>query len=125
MLVSLARRGDLEIKIDDILEATKEVLQLIAPTKKVANNAKQNELTMGEKRGIIIKHLAEKEGYEDSKMAILRRYTLKMDHEDLDRVVTFLEAAKVLLIENRGRVLYYRLNMGLEKVREYVMEYQK
>lgn len=125
MLISCARRADLQITIDDLEEAMKEVLQLIAPTKKVTRNAKQNEITSIEKRAVIIKHLANCEGFKDTRTNILMRHTLKMDHEDLDRIVTFLEQSKVILCNRNGRETEYELNTKREIVMEYVKEYQK
>tara|TARA_R110000868_G_scaffold26587_4_gene102196 strand:- start:687 stop:1895 length:1209 start_codon:yes stop_codon:yes gene_type:complete len=125
MLISCARRADLIINIDDIQEAMKEILQLIAPTKKVTSNAKQNEVTAAEKRSIILKHLANCADFRDNKVNMLMRFTLKMDHEDLDKVVSFLEQARVLKSVRVGNEIWYELNMQLEKVQEYVKEYQR
>lgn len=122
MLISVARRSDLRITLDDIQEAMGEVLQLIAPTKKVAQSLKQNEITLTEKRNLILKYLASREDFSETKVNLLQRFTLKMDHEDLDRIVAFLEQAKVISISNAGGSIKYRLNMESEKVREYVKE---
>lgn len=122
MLISVARRGDLKLTLDDIQEAMGEVLQLIAPTKKVAQSLKQNEITLTEKRNLVLKYLASREDFSETKVNLLQRFTLKMDHEDMDRIVAFLEQAKVISISNAGGSIKYRLNMEIQKVADYVRE---
>lgn len=122
MLISTARRADLYITIEDIQEAMGEVLQLIAPSKKITQTVKQNEITLTEKRNLILKYLASREDHKDTRVNLLQRFTLKMDHEDLDRIVTFLEAAKIISASSPGGHTQYRLNMENPKVAEYVKE---
>ncbi len=125
MLISTARRADLQITIEDIQEAMGEVLPLIAPSKKITQTVKQNEVTLAEKRNIILKHLASREDFRDSRVNLLQRFTLKLDHEDLDRIIQWAEAAKILSSSNPGGHIYYRLNMEIEKVRIYIEDFKK
>lgn len=125
MLISCARRADMILTIDDIEEAMKEILTLIAPSKKISNNARQNEINSAEKRSLILQYLANKEGCKDTKVNILRKFILKMDHEDLDRIAQSLETAKVLNIERAGGVVSYALNMNNKDVQEYVEQYRR
>ena len=122
MLISTARRSDLIITIEDIQEAMAEVLQLIAPTRKVTQTVKQNEITLTEKRNLILKYLASREDFKDSRVNLLQRFTLKMDHEDMDRIVSFLEQAKIISQSNPGGHIHYRVNMENSKVAEYIRE---
>lgn len=125
MLLSLARRADLKITIDDIEEAMREVLLLITPSKKVANSVRQNEISLTEKRTIVLKHLAQVHQNSDTRVAMLRRFTLKMDYEDLDKVVLHLEQARIIKVDRAGGEVRYTLNMENENVRKYVEEFKK
>jgi len=126
MLLALARRHDLCVHIEDIHEALENVIPLLAPTKRVTQSVRIQEIGMGEKRGLILNHLANCEHHTDTRVNILRKFVLKMDHEDLDRVMTFLEQTQVILTEHlHGHGIAYRLNMKKPGVVEYVKGYQK
>jgi len=125
MIISCAKRADLIITIDDIEEAMKEVISLLAPTKKVSNNAKQNIISMGEKTGMILKYLANNDGHRENKVILLRKFITRMDHEDLDKIIHGLEQSGVLRTNRNGNNIEYELRMDKKEVREYVEGYQK
>lgn len=125
ILISCARRGDMVITMEDIIEATKNVLPLLVPSKRISNNAKSNEVSSIEKRGLILRELANSEGYKANRITLLRKFTLKMDHEDLDKVIVFLEQNRVLVTESGGGSVNYRLKVEDPKVREYVDSFKK
>lgn len=125
MLLALARRSEMDIKLEDIKEAMEQVLPLIAPTKRVTQNVKIQEISATEKRGLILHHLANSSGHSDSRASILRKFVLKMDHEDLDRIINFLGQSQIILTSHTGAGITYTLNMGKPGVPEYVRNYQK
>lgn len=122
MLLSLARRTDMIITLEDIEEAMKEVITLITPSKKVSNNARQNEISLTEKRSLVLKHLAKMPDFTDNRIRLLRKFTLKMDYEDLDKIMSHLEQARFIVVERKGPEVDYKINMDNEKVRRYVEE---
>lgn len=125
MLISTARRADLHITVDDIHEAMVEVLQLISPAKKVTQTVKQNEISLSEKRDTILKYLVNKVDHKETRVNLLQRFTIKMDHEDLDRIIQFLESAKIISTSNAGGSITYRLNVESQKVRDYIEDFKK
>jgi len=122
MLISLARRTDMMLTLEDIEEAMKEVIALITPSKKVSNNVRQNEISLTEKRSLVLKHLSKMPDFTDNRIRLLRKFTLKMDYEDLDKIMSHLEQARIIVVERKGPEIDYKLNMENEKVKKYVAE---
>lgn len=125
MLVSCARRGDLEITLDDIKEGMTEVISLYSPTKKITDGVKRAPADIHQKTGIVLRHLANMEGLSDTMVNILRKFTLQLNHEDLDNIVTLLERQKVLKVLRNGSEIVYSLDAENEKVSEYVEQYRR
>lgn len=125
MLISCARRGDLEITLDDIKEAMSEVLSLYSPTKKITEGLKKAPSDIHQKTGIVLRHLANSDLLSDTMVNILRKYTLQLNHEDLDNIVTLLERQRVLKIVREGSEIIYTLIDSDERVKEYVEQYRK
>jgi hypothetical protein len=125
MLVSCARRGDQIITIEDMEEAVSETLPLIVPTKKVAQSVKINDISAVQKRALIIKDLANREDHSAGRVELLKKFSLQMDHEDLDRVIQFLESAQVIRTDKPGGHIRYSLNMSNEKVSNWIQENYK
>lgn len=125
MLISCARRADLIITADDIKEAMTEVLPMLVRVKKITTNAKQSEITKQEKLALILKYLCQCEDYSATREEVLRKFSMKMDAEDLDRIIGTLGQAKAVETSNAGGVLRYTLNVKNEKVRDYVEQFKK
>lgn len=125
MLVSCARRGDLEITLDDIKEGMTEVISLYSPTKKIMDGVKKAPADIHQKTGIVLRHLANMEGLSDTMVNILRKFTLQLNHEDLDNIVTLLERQKVLKVLRNENEIIYSLDGENENVREYVDQYKR
>ncbi len=126
MLIALARRQELVIRLEDLEEAMQKVLPLLAPTKRVTQSVRIQEVSMAEKRGLILNHLANSTGCADSRVSILRKFVLKMDHQDLDRIISYLEQTQVILTSHvGGHGITYTLNVNKPGVAEYVKGYQR
>lgn len=122
MLVSCARRGDRQITITDAFEAISVCMPLIVPTKKVAASVKINEISLVQKRGKIISDLANRPTFQATRVELLKKHHLHMDHEDLNRIVEYLQQANVVTVGNNGGVVFYALNVNNEKVKKWLEE---
>lgn len=125
MLISTGRRCDKILLLEDVTEAISVCLPLIVPTKKVADSVKTNDIGLIKKRGLIIEYLADSEQGKRLRMDILKRFSLIMDHDDLDRVVQFLEQAGIITTTRAGPQIIYELNKNNEKVSKWLEGYKK
>jgi hypothetical protein len=124
MIISCARRGDLEITVEDVIEARDEVLPLIQKGKKVVNSIKKADNTEFTKRGLVLNYLANRPEGKEERGKILRNLGLKIDHEDLDRIAAFLIQMNVLTIDNQGGQQFLRLRMDRKEILDFVKSYQ-
>lgn len=122
MLISTARRADLEIKEEDIIEAMREVLPLIMPTKKMASAAK-GDPAMNEKKEAVLRAIIEARRIK--RVDLLRRFLLKLDHEDLNRVIDGLIQAEMIKQDRLGNDIWYEVNLSNEEIREYVKQFER
>lgn len=125
MLISTARRCDQVLLIEDVTEAIQVTLPLIVPTKKVAASVKTNDIGLIKKRGLVIEYLADAEGKKRNRQDILKRFSLVLDHEDLNRIVAFLEEAKVVKTSQYGQNVVYELNIINPKVTAWLEQYKR
>lgn len=125
MIISSGRRADKQITIDDVTEATEQVLPLIVPSKRVAAASNKFDPSMNNKRALIITELANSEGYKATRTHLLKKFGLSLDHEDLDRIVSYLIAAEVMKSDNHAGIITYKLNESNEKVRNWMEQYKK
>ncbi len=122
MLISSARRGDLIITEMDVRESLEITLPLILPTRKANSALKKNDPTAGEKRGLVLKYITSQPGFCCSRKNILKDLQLRIDHDDLDKVVNLLLAMEVVKIENHGSEIIYKLKMENPKVSEWIQK---
>lgn len=122
MLISTARRADLQIKEEDIIEAMKEVLPLIMPTKKMASAAK-GDPAANEKKELVLRAILEARRIK--RVDLLRRFLLKLDHEDLNRSIEGLVAAELIKQDRLGNDIWYEVNLSNEEIREYVKQFER
>lgn len=125
MLISTGRRCDKILLLEDVTEAISVCLPLIVPTKKVADSVKTNDIGLIKKRGLVIEYLADAEHGKRTRMETLKRFSLVMDHDDLDRIITFLEQAGVINQTRAGPQIIYELNSKNEKVQKWLEGYKK
>lgn len=124
MIVSTGRRGDKEIKLEDVKEAMDVVLPLIVPTKRVVNSVKKNDNTLVSKRALILTFLSSCEGYKCEKTKLLQNLGLQIDHEDLDKISQFMIQMNVLKIDNQGPNTYYCLKVERPEVKTWLEQYR-
>ena len=109
MLISLAKKLDLIIEVDDLQEAIDECEYCIAGVKKVTMGSGQSEVAASV--GKVLKLLIETEGHELPRMKILQKLWPDIDVIVLDRVIETLTASgAVETYRGRGKVgLMYKM----------------
>lgn len=127
MLISCARRGDQIINRSDVDEAFEVTLPLILPTKKISTSLKKQDSSEIQKRAEVLTYLASRAEEPDGvgRKEILKNLGLRLDHEDLDKVINLLMQMGVVTIANLGGEVMYQLNMKNPKVAEYVKGFRK
>lgn len=124
MLISSARRQDHEINIDDVKEAMEIILPLIQPAKKVVNSLKKLDDSAVSKRGLVLNYLTNRPQYTCTRQEILKNLGMRLDHEDLDKVVNLMLQMGVVTVGNAGSQVNYTLNVGNEKVAKWLEQYK-
>lgn len=124
MLISSARRGDLILSESDLKESWDVTLPLIVPAKKSSTGLKKGDASEIEKRALILGYIANHEGFYATRQELLKNLGLRIDHEDLDKVVNLMLQMDVVTMgrNGNGNDITYTLNMKNEKVNKWVME---
>lgn len=125
MLISCGRRGDLKIIDSDISEALEVTLPLIVPTKRASQALKKLDPSKQEQRGLVLHYLANKGPEGCGRMEILKNLGLKLDHEDLDKVINLMLQMQVVSVNNLGGQVWYKLNLQKPEVAKYVEQFKK
>jgi hypothetical protein len=124
MILAVARRGDNEIAMDDIVEATDCIMGLIRPTQSIANSVKKDDATQRRKRFLLINLLVNKPEYKEERSKILQSLGLQIDHDDLDKVVEYLIQADALTIDRFGGKTVYRLRPDRPNVKTWIEQFK-
>ena len=124
MIIAIGRRGEKEILIEDVLEATRVILPLIRPTQGVVNKNKREESTSVKKRAMVLGYLTSQPEYKAERHKILQSLGLHLDHEDLDKIAQYMIDMKTLTIDNQGGKLTYRLRVDRPEVAEWLKKYK-
>ena len=124
MLLAIARRGEKEILIEDILESTQVVLPLIRPTQAVVNRVKKEEATSIKKRSLILTYLTTRPEYKAERSKMLQDLGLYLDHEDLDKIAQYMIQMSILTIDQTGSKIVYRLRVDRPEVSEWIKQYK-
>ena len=124
MIISSGRRGDKKLLIEDVKEAMDVVLPLIVPTKKVSASIKKGDISAIEKRGLVVRYISNQPEFKDTRKRILKNLSLKIDGEDLDKVIQLLAEADVVKAIHAGGEVTYALNMEKEEVRKWIETYR-
>lgn len=124
MLLAIARRGEKEIIIEDILESTQVVLPLIRPTQAVVNKVKREDASSIKKRSLVLTYLTTRPEYQAERSKMLQDLGLYLDHEDLDKIVQYMIQMQVLTIDQQGSKITYRLRVDRKEVSEFIKQYK-
>src|SRR3990167_910144 len=124
MLVSSGRRGDLTIIESDFLEAIDIIEPLIVPTKRAASILKKTDASLQEKRGLVLNYLSNRPAYTCTRKDILKSLNLRLDHEDLDRIVSLMLQMQVIQVSSSGSDVIYKLNMTNPKVSQWIQQFR-
>ena len=124
MLVSSGRRGDLVILESDFLEAIEIIEPLIVPTKRAASILKKTDASLQEKRGLVLNYLSNRPAYTCTRKDILKSLNLRLDHEDLDRIVSLMLQMQVIQVSSSGSDVIYKLNMTNPKVSQWIQQFR-
>jgi len=125
MLISCGRRADHKLIRADIDESFEITLPLIIPTKRLTAALKKTDSSDVQKRSEVLIYLASRSTELVGRKEILKALGLRLDHEDLDKVIVLLMQMGVVNIENHAGEVAYRLNMNNPKVAAYVEGFKK
>ena len=125
MLIAAGRRAELLLKAEDIKEAMEVTLPLIVPTKRASQALKKVDPSKQEQRGLVLHYLANCEGATCSRQTILKNLGLKLDHEDLDKVITLMLQMNVVSVQSLGGEVVYKLNLNKPEVAKYVEQFRR
>ena len=120
MIISCARRGDKQILIDDVLEATTNILPLIAPTQRVVNSTKKTDESMVRKRGMVLRYLVKHPEHKEERSRLLQNLGLQVSHEDLDNIAQLMIQQNTLTIDQIGGKIWYRLRVDRPEIKSYI-----
>jgi hypothetical protein len=124
MIISSGRRGDREIKMDDVQEALDVILPLIAPTKKIVNSFKREDDSYITKKGLVLTYITEQPEFKAERSKLLRSLGLKIKAAELDQVVEDFIAAETVYIDHSGGKVVYKLKTDRKEVLDWIHEYR-
>lgn len=124
MIISCGRRGDKTLRTDDIKEAMEVVIPLIVPSKRVVNSVKKNDNTLVSKRALILTYLTNSPDFKCERSKLLQNLGLQIDHEDLDKIAQYMIAMNVLVIDQAGGTITYRLRADRKEVADWIAQYR-
>lgn len=125
MLLAAGRRREKDIKIEDITEATENILQLVVPTKRVVNSVKKNDNSLVTKRALVLDYLSNRPDCREERGRLLQNLGLQIDHEDLDKIAAYMIQMNVLTIDNHAGVMTYRLRTDRPEVKKWLEQYRR
>jgi hypothetical protein len=124
MIISSGRRGDKIINELDLKESMDVVLPLVVPTKRVSQSLRKDDISAVQKRGMVLTYISNRPQFAASRKEILKNLGLKLDHEDLDKVVNFMLQAQVVNINNHGGETIYTLKADNPKVAKWIEQFR-
>lgn len=125
MLISSGRRGDKIINDEDLKESMDVTIPLILPTKRASQSLKKGDPAIVEKRGLVLTYIANRPGFTCTRIEILKSLGLKLDHEDLDKVINLMLQMDVVDVNSHGGQVHYRLKTENEKVSKWVEQFRQ
>lgn len=125
MIISSGRRADKILTSEDLKESIEVMLPLIVPTKRVSQSLKKDDISGVQKRGMVLNYLTNRPNYTCTRREILKNLGLKLDHEDLDRIVNLMLQMQIVKLESQGGDVHYTLNMNNPKIAEWLSQFKK
>ena len=99
MLISLSRKADLVLEVEDIAEAISECLRLVPGVRKVTMGAGKSSYAPG--TAIVLKELIQRPDHMVSKTYLLQRFWGHFDTADLDKIIQTLLDSRAIKIEDK------------------------
>lgn len=124
MIISSGRRGDKVILEEDLKESMEVVLPLIVPTKRVSQSLKKEDVSEVQKRGLVLTYITSRPDCRASRKEILKNLSLKLDHEDLDKVVDLMLQMQIVKIDNHAGETIYSLKMDNPKIAKWLEQFR-
>jgi hypothetical protein len=124
MILSTGRRGDKQIKLEDVKESIDVLLPLIVPTKRVVNSVRKNDNSLITKRALILTILTNSPEYKCERSRLLQNLGLQIDHEDLDKIAQYMIQMNVLTIDQAGGQSVFRLRVDRPEVMKWIEQYR-
>jgi len=107
-LISLSRKLDMVLEVEDMEEALEVCLDTVAGMKKVVMGVGGKSEFSG-KTALVLRALIDKPEHSMTRQNILSRYWGDIDSIDLNRVVETLVESEALTVERRGKDTVYTL----------------
>lgn len=120
MIISSGRRGDLIIEMSDFEESLEITLPLIVPTKRASQSLKKGDPSLVEKRGLVLTYIARQPHFQAYRKEILKNLGLRLDHEDLNKVIDLMLQMDIVENCNIGGEIIYKLKMDNPKIAEWI-----
>lgn len=120
MIIAAGRRGELNLTMDDFNEALDITLPLIVPTKRASQQLKKGDPSLVEKRGLVLTYLARQPNHCANRKNILKDLSLRIDHEDLNKIVDLMVQMDILNNHMHGSEIIYSLKMDNPKIADWI-----
>ena len=120
MIISSGRRGDLKIMMSDFEEALDITLPLIVPTKRASQQLKKGDPSLVEKRGLVLTYIARQPNFQANRKDILKNLGLRLDHEDLNKVIDLMLQMDIVHNDSSGGEIVYKLKMENPKIADWI-----
>lgn len=118
MLTSLARKPELVITLDSIIEATADCEKLVGNVRRAT--AGSGKHAWATQKGVIIQELLNRTNHTMTRTQLNRKYYLQANSDEWDQIMVSLEAAGFLKIEMHGNnVMYVMSNESVDNLAKH------
>lgn len=125
MLIAAGRRSETVIRQCDLDESFEITIPLIVPTKRTSNSLKKNDATQVEKRNLVLGYLISRPDLRCGRREILKNLSMRIDHEDLDKVIDLLLQMDAVVLSNGGGQTFYQLNINKPEIAKWLEQYRR
>lgn len=102
ILLAIARRQEMLMRLIDWEEAIEVCLPLIGHSNKVVIKSNNKDISFTEKKGLIFAELCNAPGNWKTRSTLLKKFGLQMNAGDLDIIIETFNQAKVVFTETTG-----------------------